>query len=177
MKSLILYSSLTGNTKKIASSIYDAIQGEKEIKNISELVDNSINYENYDVIFLGYWVDKGLCDKNSKLVLENIHNKKIALFGTMGASTKGSYGASIMEKIESIVSKDNEILGSFICQGKIAEGLKAKYKEMLKLHPENEHIREQLNNHEESQSHPDEQEICEAGIFAKDVMTKVKNVQ
>ncbi|WP_227823497.1 flavodoxin family protein [Clostridioides sp. ZZV15-6383] len=49
MKSLILYSSLTGNTKKIASSIYDAIQGEKEIKNISELVDNSINYENYDV--------------------------------------------------------------------------------------------------------------------------------
>lgn len=177
MKSLILYSSLTGNTKKIASSIYDAIQGEKEIKNISELVDNSINYENYDVIFLGYWVDKGLCDKNSKLVLENIHNKKIALFGTMGASTKGSYGASIMEKIESIVSKDNEILGSFICQGKIAEGLKAKYKEMLKLHPENEHIREQLNNHEESQSHPDEQEICEAGIFAKYVMTKVKSVQ
>lgn len=126
MKSLILYSSLTGNTKKIACSIYEAIQGKKEIKNISELVDDSIDYENYDIVFLGYWVDKGICDKNSKQVLENIHNKKIALFGTMGASTKGSYGASIIEKIQSIIPKDNEILGSFICQGKIAEGLKVK---------------------------------------------------
>ncbi|WP_254048900.1 flavodoxin family protein [Clostridioides difficile] len=48
MKSLILYSSLTGNTKKIACSIYEAIQGKKEIKNISELVDDSIDYENYE---------------------------------------------------------------------------------------------------------------------------------
>ncbi|MGS5516620.1 flavodoxin family protein BilS [Clostridioides difficile] len=176
MKSLILYSSLTGNTKKIAYSIYDVIQGEKDIKNISELVDDSINYENYDIVFIGYWVDKGICDKNSKQVLENIHNKKIALFGTMGASTKGSYGASIIEKVESIVSKDNENLGSFICQGKIAKELKVKYEELLKLHPENEHIREQLNNDEESQSHPDEQEISEAIIFAKDVMSKVNTI-
>ncbi|MCC0783480.1 flavodoxin [Clostridioides sp. ES-S-0108-01] len=176
MKSLILYSSLTGNTKKIAYSIYDAIQGEKDIKNISELVDYSINYENYDIVFLGYWVDKGICDKNSKQVVENIHNKKIALFGTMGASTKGSYGDSIIEKIESIISKDNEILGSFICQGKIAEGLKAKYEEISKLYPENEHIREQLNNYEESQNHPNKQEICEASIFAKDMMIKASTM-
>ncbi|WP_107571835.1 flavodoxin family protein BilS [Clostridioides difficile] len=176
MKSLILYSSLTGNTKKIACSIYEAIQGKKEIKNISELVDDSIDYENYDIVFLGYWVDKGICDRNSKQVLENIHNKKIALFGTMGASTKGSYGASIIEKIESIIPKDNEILGSFICQGKIAEGLKVKYKEMLKLSPDNEHIRQQLNNHEESQSHPDEQEIYEANVFAKNMMIKASTM-
>ncbi|PBI18375.1 flavodoxin [Clostridioides difficile] len=176
MKSLILYSSLTGNTKKIACSIYEAIQGKKEIKNISELVDDSIDYENYDIVFLGYWIDKGICDKNSKQVLENIHNKKIALFGTMGASTKGSYGASIIEKIESIIPKDNEILGSFICQGKIAEGLKVKYKEMLKLSPDNEHIRQQLNNHEESQSHPDEQEIYEANVFAKNMMIKASTM-
>ncbi|HBE9443636.1 flavodoxin [Clostridioides difficile] len=176
MKSLILYSSLTGNTKKIACSIYEAIQGKKEIKNISELVDDSIDYENYDIVFLGYWVDKGICDKNSKQVLENIHNKKIALFGTMGASTKGSYGASIIEKIESIIPKDNEILGSFICQGKIAEGLKVKYKEMLKLSPDNEHIRQQLNNHEESQSHPDEQEIYEANVFAKNMVIKASTM-
>ncbi|HBG4072686.1 TPA: flavodoxin family protein [Clostridioides difficile] len=176
MKSLILYSSLTGNTKKIACSIYEAIQGKKEIKNISELVDDSIDYENYDIVFLGYWVDKGNCDKNSKQVLENIHNKKIALFGTMGASTKGSYGASIIEKIQSIIPKDNEILGSFICQGKIAEGLKVKYKEMLKLSPDNEHIRQQLNNHEESQSHPDEQEIYEANVFAKNMMIKASTM-
>ncbi|HBF6276715.1 TPA: flavodoxin family protein [Clostridioides difficile] len=176
MKSLILYSSLTGNTKKIACSIYEAIQGKKEIKNISELVDDSIDYENYDIVFLGYWVDKGICDKNSKQVLENIHNKKIALFGTMGASTKGSYGASIIEKIQSIIPKDNEILGSFICQGKIAEGLKVKYKEMLKLSSDNEHIRQQLNNHEESQSHPDEQEIYEANVFAKNMMIKASTM-
>ena len=166
MKSLVLYSSLTGNTKKIAYTIYDEIQEEKDIKDVNELVDYGIDYENYDIVFLGYWVDKGICDKNSKQVLENIHNKKIALFGTMGASEKGSYGASIIEKIESIIPKDNEI----------AEGLKAKYKEMLKLSPDNEHIRQQLNNHEESQSHPDEQEIYEASMFAKNMMIKASIV-
>ena len=154
MKSLVLYSSLTGNTKKIAYTIYDEIQEEKDIKDVNELVDYSIDYENYDIVFLGYWVDKGICDKNSKQVLENIHNKKIALF----------------------IPKDNEILGSFICQGKIAEGLKAKYKEMLKLSPDNEHIRQQLNNHEESQSHPDEQEIYEASMFAKNMRIKASMV-
>lgn len=176
MKSLILYSSLTGNTKKIAHTIYDAIQGEKEIKNISEVIDNNIDYENYDIIFLGYWVDKGICDKNSKLVFENIHNKKLALFGTMGASTNGNYGINIMDKVKDVFSKDNVIVGSFICQGKIAEGLKVKYEEMLKLYPENEHIREQLNNHEESQSHPDEQEISEAVRFAKDIITRASDM-
>ncbi|MCC0635070.1 MULTISPECIES: flavodoxin family protein BilS [unclassified Clostridioides] len=176
MKSLILYSSLTGNTKKIAQSIYDAMQGEKEIKNISEVTDNNVDYEKYDIIFLGYWVDKGICDKNSKLVFENIHNKKLALFGTMGANTKGNYGINIMDKVKDVFSKDNEIVGSFICQGKIAEGLKVKYEEMLKLHPENEHIREQLKGHEESQSHPDEQDVSEAVRFTKDIMAKVSDM-
>ncbi len=72
MKSLILYSSLTGNTKKIACSIYEAIQGKKEIKNISELVDDSIDYENYDIVFLGYWVDREFVIK--------IQNKCLKIF-------------------------------------------------------------------------------------------------
>ncbi|HAT4579589.1 TPA: flavodoxin, partial [Clostridioides difficile] len=37
MKSLVLYSSLTGNTKKIAYAIYDEIQEEKDIKDVNEL--------------------------------------------------------------------------------------------------------------------------------------------
>lgn len=177
MKSLVLYSSLSGNTKKIASTIYEAIEGEKEIIDMDEYINNnSIDYENYDMLFLGYWVDKGICDKNSKLLFENMHNKRIALFGTMGASTKGSYGLNIINKVKDIFSKDNEIVDSFICQGKIADELKQKYEEMIKLHPENEHIREQLSNHEESQSHPDEKEISEAFKFAKDIIIKFKDI-
>lgn len=48
-------------------------------------------------------------------MFENIYNKKIVLFGIMGVSKKGSYGVSIIEKIELIILKDNEILGLFIC--------------------------------------------------------------
>ncbi|EQE15405.1 flavodoxin domain protein [Clostridioides difficile CD17] len=72
MKSLVLYSSLTGNTKKIAYTIYDEIQEEKDIKDVNELVDYGIDYENYDIVFLGYWVTREFVIK--------IQNKCLKIF-------------------------------------------------------------------------------------------------
>lgn len=95
MNCLVLYSSLTGNTKKIAYAIYDEITSSKDIFESN----SSVNLDNYDTILVGYWVDKGLCDTNSKLILENLTNKNVILFGTLGAKDSGSYYDKINSKL------------------------------------------------------------------------------
>jgi flavodoxin len=161
MKGLIVYSSLTGNTKKIAEAIYEAIPFEKEI--YSE--DENYDLDQYDVIIIGYWLDKGMCNKKIKEIIEKLENKDIVLFGTLGARDKGEYYESIKKKIEAIIPESNKMLGHFLCQGKIDERLTEKYKEMIKESPNAEHIKEQLKNHYEAASHPDLNDLQMAKDF------------
>ena len=53
MKTLVAYFSQTGNTKKVAESMFDVIQGEKEIKELSEVE----NVDGYDLLFVGFPID------------------------------------------------------------------------------------------------------------------------
>ena len=166
MKALVLYSSLTGNTEKIGKAISEAIPFEKEIHS----VDESYNLEKYDLIVIGYWVNKGICDNKVKQILENIENKNIVLFGTLGAKDSGHYYESTKKRIEEVVASSNKVLGHFLCQGKIDERLTERYKEMLKKNPDDEHIKQQLQNHAEASSHPDFNDIEMAKDFINNII-------
>lgn len=163
MKAVVIYSSLTNNTKKIAETIYEEINIEKDIFKSNE----EFNLDNYDFIIIGYWVNKGNCDDRIKEVIERTNNKNVILFGTLGAKENGAYYESIKKRIESLVPESNNILGHFLCQGKINEKLTERYKEMLKNNQGDEHIKEQLKNHEEAMKHPDEKDIYNAKMFIK----------
>lgn len=161
MKALVVYSSLTGNTEKIAKAIYEEIKFEKDILKSNE----EFNIDDYDVIIIGYWVNKGICDDKIKSIIEKAKDKKIILFGTLGAKENGPYYESIKKRIEELVPDSNEILGHFLCQGKINEKLTERYKEMLKNNQGDEHIKEQIKNHEEAMTHPDAEDISNAKEF------------
>ena len=76
----IVYSSSTGNTKKLADTIYavlakencDYFGGPKEGGLYSEM------------LYIGFWTDKGNADKSTLTLLSTLKNKKIFLFGTAG---------------------------------------------------------------------------------------------
>lgn len=163
MKALVVYSSLTGNTKKLAEAIYSEINIEKDICKSNE----DFNIDDYDYIVAGYWVNKGICDDKVKEILEKCHHKNIILFGTLGAAENSAYYDSIKKRIEELVPEENKIAGHFLCQGKINEKLTERYKEMLKSNPNDEHIIEQLKNHEAAKSHPDDKDICNVKIFIR----------
>ena len=69
MKKLVIYSTLTGNTKKIAEAIYSVIEGDKEIMDVKDSM--KININDYDKIALGYWMDKGDADDKMKSFMKN----------------------------------------------------------------------------------------------------------
>ena len=155
MNSLVVFSSLTGNTEKIARAIYDSMKFKKDIVSINE----DFKLEQYDLIAIGYWVNKGTCDEKVEEIISSIHNKKIILFGTLGAKDSGNYYEKIKDRVEGLINKDNEIIGHFLCQGKINERLTERYKEILKKNSTDEHIIEQLKNHEEASKHPNNEDI------------------
>lgn len=170
MKSLVVYASITGNTEKIANAIYDEIATEKQIV---KLPSENIPIEDYDVIFVGYWVNRGTCSLPVQAFLQTIHGKKVAIFGTMGARTDGSYGEDISQTVMNILPKDNTLLGHFICQGKLQLALKKQYEESLRQDPNDIHVITQLNNYEASLTHPDSVDTRQAAIFARNILNEI----
>ena len=79
-QTVVIYSSKTGNTKKVATAIAEALEKECELSDVAQ----NPNPEDYDLIFMGFWVDKGMPNKESLDYMNNIKNKKVALFATLG---------------------------------------------------------------------------------------------
>ena len=52
MKSLVLWSSRTGNTKAVAEAIFEALPGETEIM---EEGREGNDLSSYDLVFVGFW--------------------------------------------------------------------------------------------------------------------------
>ena len=52
MKKLVIFSTLTGNTEKIADAIFSVIEGNKELLNVRD--SDKINPDDYDKIIVGY---------------------------------------------------------------------------------------------------------------------------
>ena len=58
MSSLVVFSTSTGNTKKIADAIFSALKDkDKKITDVNEI--NTININEFARIIIGGWIDKG----------------------------------------------------------------------------------------------------------------------
>lgn len=164
MKTLVMYSSVSGNTKKIADTmVYE--MDDYEIINSKDFRTSMI--PNFDVFCIGYWVDKGDCDAQSLQVLRHMSSERIALFGTLGAAENTAYYQSIKQRVEQHLP-DATILGHFLCQGKINDALLERYREQLKKDPDNIHMKAQLENYEQGKTHPDEHDLALAKSFAEE---------
>ena len=87
MKTLVTYFSKTGNTRKVAEAIYQALdEGDKEIKPMQEV--NSVS--DYSLIFCGFPVHSHSVPVPAQNFLKKIPpESKAALFSTHGSTTKG----------------------------------------------------------------------------------------
>ena len=62
MDYLVVYTSNTGNTEKVAMKIFDSIPGRsKDIQRLEELRDGEA-----DTYFVGFWNDRGTCGSHSE---------------------------------------------------------------------------------------------------------------
>ncbi len=156
MKALVVYSSKTGNTKKVAEAVHGVFPHGTDLYR----VEDAPSPDNYDLIALGFWVDKGLPDAESQNYLNKIKGKQLGLFMTLGAYPDSDHAKKTMQKVEQSL-EGNAILGTFICQGRVAESL---IKSMIKLSGDHPHsiTPERQARLLEAAKHPDQKDLDNA---------------
>lgn len=170
MKSLIVYSSRTGNTKKVAEAIFDIWPEPKEI----HPVETAPPPDEFDFIVLGFWVCAGGPDDKALTYMQTIRGKKVGLFGTLGAFPTSDHARRTLEKAK-VELAENEILGGFMCQGKIDPAVVEK---MPKLAPEpTTGGLDHRNRVEEAKSHPNEKDLVNAQTAFSAILRKLQGVE
>jgi flavodoxin len=167
MKSLVLWSSRTGNTKKVAEAIYEVLPGEKDI--LEEGREKDIS--SYDLIFVGFWAFRRGADMVARRTLAKIEGKKVAIYATAGAWPDSPAAKDYLENAASLLPESSECVGTWICQGRVNSfhtGKRNPNKEQV--HPLTP---ERLERLQEAEKHPDEKDLDDAKKWALEVVKKV----
>ena len=171
MKTLVVYSSRTGNTKKVAQAMAEVMPG-CELLPVEEAPSS---VDQYDVVAVGYWVDRGMPDAATRAWLEGVRNARLAFFGTLGAWPDSDHARECMARGEALAlepARGNVVLGSWLCQGKIdPKILEVMAKMAGNVHPMTPERRARI---EEAAKHPDENDCRRAQEFFRTVLEKVK---
>lgn len=116
MKGIIIYSSKTGNTKRMAEKIYEALKDKYQME--IEDIKDSPDAKDYDFVLLGGWIDRGTLEAKSLKYINQIKNKNIGLFATLGAMPDSEHGKKVLKNLKDLL-KDRESLGQYICPGQV----------------------------------------------------------
>lgn len=139
----VVYNSLTGNTKMLADTIKNVLS----------------NNNNDDIVFVGFWTDKGNADSKTIEYLKLLRNKKIFLFGTCGFGGSEAYFDRILTNVKSNVDSSNEIIGEYMCQGKMPSSVRERYLKMKESNNCPPNIDVLIDNFDRALSHPDEKDL------------------
>lgn len=114
MKTLIVYSSKSGNTKKLAESAAAFLPGEVDLKPVEEKPE----IDGYDLVLVGFWFQGGLPDPESGMYLSELKAEKLFLFATHGAAADSEHAKNGMREAEQLASA-SRVIGRFNCQGEV----------------------------------------------------------
>lgn len=148
MKSLIVYSSKSGNTKKLAEAIYDYIAGEKEICAVSDAPDPS----EYDFVAVGFWLQAGQPDPESQKFIAKVdRDQELYLFATHAAATDSPHVQGAMKSAKELASKAR-VVATFSCLGEVPE-------KVVEMASKKDPQPPWLDNVSAAVGHPDEKDL------------------
>jgi len=192
IRSILVYSSRTGNTEKLARGVYAILTGVDsagdqeggnglsseargagnrslftlDLASITEAPDP----EKHDTIILAFWVNRGYPDEASLAYLKRIEKKRIGFLATLGAYPDSDHAEKVKNRVKDLILERNEFLGSFFCQGKLDPKLTKKFTSLPPDHP-HAMTPERAKRHRDAASHPDENDIVEAASVCRDMLS------
>ncbi len=167
MKYQVIYYSETGNTEKIAKTIFEELPGtDKDIQRITEYRDRDA-----DLYFLGFWVYHGAPSMEFLDFLSGFTGKKVALFATCGMGNADDYYQRMERQVMAWLPEDIEYKGMFICQGKMPMGVrKACEKMQVERNKSYEYCERLITNFDQAMLRPDENDLKNARAFVKKII-------
>ena len=171
MKSIVIYSSLTGNTKEVAEAITSVLPAGTPCVSMKELPSDIASY---DLVFAGFWVDKGTANKEARDVLGTLDNTHIALFATAGVPPQMAHAKESLINAANCLPDGIEPVGTFICQGKVDPKVIEMMYKMFPPGSAHGQSPERDALHKAAETHPDEQDFANAKEFTKSVLAKLQ---
>ena len=159
MKYLVVYSSRTGNTALLAEQVRKTLGEESCLYFGAPSEAAEAAAKEAELIFAGFWTDKGDCSGEMTEFLEGLHGQKIFLFGTAGFGGSEEYFSRILERVKAHIPEENEIIGSYMCQGKMPQSVRKRYESMLEQNPEDQRMQGMIDNFDRALAHPDEHDL------------------
>ena len=166
MKQIILYDSATGNTEYLAKALSHALP------NVPCGPVGSLDCSKAELVYLGFWTDKGTCAPAVKEFLQGLHGKRVALFGTAGFGLSEMYFASLSDRFRAEVPEENQVLGTWFCPGRMPPAVRARYETQLKEKPGDARLENMLRAYDQALSHPDGTDLADARAFAAAMLAK-----
>ena len=151
----IIFSSLTGNTKILAETIRAVLPAENcDYYGVPETQEL-----HSEILYIGFWTDKGNADNATLELLSKLKDKKFFLFGTAGFGGSAAYFRKILDHVKQSVDPSNTVVGEYMCQGKMPQSVRDRYMKM-KAQPEHPaNIDALIENFDRALSHPDEDDL------------------
>ena len=125
MKTLIIYSSETGNTKMVCEKAFEYVNGEKAIIQVKE--KDSINLDEFDNIIVGTWIDKANANSEAKKFINTLANKNLFFIGTLAASLTSEHAKKCFNNLRKLCSKKNNLVDGVLARGRVSEDLQEKF--------------------------------------------------
>lgn len=161
-KALVVYHSLTGNTKKVAEAIFEALTVEKAIKPLKEAAADEL--DEFTLLFIGFPVHShSLPYAVEKFIKQIPRGKKAAFFSTHGSLSGSRLSRQALEHA-SVVSAEIKVLGTFSCRGSVSPSTL----EILMKSPEHQLWTEMAAS---ARTHPDESDLEDARTFARQILS------
>ena len=151
----IIFNSVTGNTRKLAETIREALPQE-DCDHFGGLEGEVPTSQR---LYIGFWTDKGNADQATLELLSKRKNKESFLFGTAGFGGSEAYFQTVLDHVKPFIDGSNTVVGEYMCQGKMPQSVRARYLKMKEQpeHPAN--LDALIKNFDSALSHPDEEDL------------------
>lgn len=157
LSSLIVYSSLSGNTRKLADAVARALPSPVSVFPVNSAPDPS----NYEMVVVGFWVEHGEPDSASQGYMKRLRRQRVGAFGTMGGDPQSIHGLRVVQRTRQLL-RQNRLDVVHLCQGRINVKVIEKLLFTGKTNMDLKVTPEQWARINESRNHPNEQDLNEA---------------
>lgn len=155
MKYSIVFSSVTGNTRQLADAIFSVLPQEN-LRHFGPPAEIALEA---DRLYVGFWTDKGHCNKEILTFLKGVKRKEIFLFGTAGFGGSQEYFDKILSSVQKHIDHSNTVIGTFMCQGKMPASVRERYVKMKNSPLPIPNIDKMIENFDKAVSHPDNEDL------------------
>ena len=147
----IVYSSRTGNTALLADTIHKTLPAE-DCLYFGAPDQKALEA---DVLYVGFWTDKGTCDETIAAFLQSLTTQKVFLFGTAGFGGDADYFEKILDRVRENLAPGVELVGTYVCQGKMPQTVRQRYEAM----EDSPRRTAMLSNFDQALGHPDAKDL------------------